>query len=456
VSLGESVRISRDELFGAEVDQALARQRALTQRERPTTPPLPAWRRVLLSSLFYMPVAGWIGALIAWGLVEPRMVDLDRVGGEVVLVNEDPFDVSVEGAIALTVGDQEVIAFPGRTKLEAGSSGQPPFESMSEIETGTVLEVVGIEENDKTVAFGIRPAAQGEVSAPQSDLEQTLVGVIVFPLVSLLIGLGILLAEGVSTRNWRRTLERALLGGGLTAVFCLIAIIPAGLLMQLAEMILDEAANEWLITVRDLSSAGFLGFTACRSAAWAVLGAAAGFGMNAVRGTQAQLRNSTLGGALGGALGGLFFDPISRFIDDESVFVSATLSRIIGFSAVGLAIGLFVALVERLAREAWLLVRTGPLAGKSFVLYRTPTTLGSSPDAEVYLFKDPEVDGAHAALHRVGTTYEIEDLSSRTGTKVGSEPIRRRRLVSGDQIVLGSTIVEFVERAARPLESPAP
>jgi pSer/pThr/pTyr-binding forkhead associated (FHA) protein len=109
----------------------------------------------------------------------------------------------------------------------------------------------------------------------------------------------------------------------------------------------------------------------------------------------------------------------------------------------------FVALVERLAREAWLRVRTGPLAGKSFVLYRSPTRLGSSPDCDIYLFKDAEIDPSHAQIHRVGTAYEVEDLGSRTGTTVGSAKIRRRRLASGDQITVGSTILEFEERQKR-------
>jgi hypothetical protein len=90
-----------------------------------------------------------------------------------------------------------------------------------------------------------------------------------------------------------------------------------------------------------------------------------------------------IGGALGGALGGLFFDPIDRFF--VSRFAGAGASRLAGLLAVGLMIGLFVALVERLARDAWLRVRTGPLAGKSFILYKTPTRIGNSPESDVYL-----------------------------------------------------------------------
>jgi hypothetical protein len=170
--------------------------------------------------------------------------------------------------------------------------------------------------------------------------------------------------------------------------------------------------------------------------------------MNLVRSTRTQLRNSVIGGALGGALGGLFFDPIDRFFG-SSMFAGSGTSRLVGLLAVGLSIGILVALVERLARDAWLRVRTGPLAGKSFILYKTPTIIGNSPQSDVYLYKDAEIDPSHASIHRVGTSYEIEDMGTRMGTSVGGNKVRRRRLMSGDQIVIGSTILDFEERQKR-------
>jgi hypothetical protein len=178
------------------------------------------------------------------------------------------------------------------------------------------------------------------------------------------------------------------------------------------------------------------------------MGASLGLGMNLVRSTRVQLRNAVVGGTLGGALGGVFFDPIDRFVGTSSFFSESDLSRLVGVLAVGALVGIFVALVDRLAREAWIRVRTGPLAGKAFVLYRTPAYVGSAPDADIYLFKDAEISPRHAAIHRVGSRYEIED-TSRRGTRVAGQVIRRSRLVSGDQIVIGGTVLEFEERAKR-------
>jgi hypothetical protein len=143
----------------------------------------------------------------------------------------------------------------------------------------------------------------------------------------------------------------------------------------------------------------------------------------------------------------MFFDPIGRFLQPDSVFVDGSVSRCVGLMAVGLCVGVFVALVETLSREAWLRVRSGPLAGKSFVLYRSPTVIGSAPEADIYLFKDPQIDPRHAAIHRIGNHYEVEDLGAKNATQVNSEAVGRRVLRSGDRIVVGQTILEFEERA---------
>jgi hypothetical protein len=171
--------------------------------------------------------------------------------------------------------------------------------------------------------------------------------------------------------------------------------------------------------------------------------------MNLARSTKAQLRNCVVGGALGGAVGGAFFDPINRFASGASAFTGAGASRLVGMMAVGVCVGVFVSLVERLAREAWVRVRTGPLAGKSFILYKTRTLLGSVPQADIYLFKDAELEATHAAIHRAGNVYEIEDLSARAGVLIAGRRFARRRLTSGDQVVLGSTVLEFEERTKR-------
>lgn len=448
----ESIEITRDELFTASVGEELARIRARSGGRPPAPPPVSPLRRMLHSSMFYLPVAGSLAALLVWGLLEPHIHDQSVVAGDVVLVNDDPF--VFQGMRSLTIGTTEAIASDA-TLLEPGLDGQPAYASADDIAPGDTVEAVGFaaDEAGVVVLTAIRPATEARARGTETvrDTDNVWAVAVLFPVTATLIAVFLLLAEGISTRNWNRMLVRTGIGALLTMVFSGLAMIPAGVMMTLGERFLTPADPDQLfITVESISPAGFFFFTMFRSLAWACVGAGTGLGMNLARSTPQQLRNSVLGGALGGAVGGLFFDPIDRFVRLGSQFDGdADLSRLVGVIAIGVCIGVFVALVERLASVAWIRVRTGPLAGKAFVLYRTPTRVGSASSADIYLFKDAEIDAEHASIHRVGRYFEIEDGGSRAGVKVNDRVVRRRRMVSGDQIEIGSTVLEFEERAKK-------
>ena len=114
-------------------------------------------------------------------------------------------------------------------------------------------------------------------------------------------------------------------------------------------------------------------------------------------------------GALGGFLGGLLLDPISVATS------SVTLSRVIGITSIGVLAGVGTGLIEQAAKSGWLRVTAGLIAGKQFILYRNPTHLGSSPQCEIYLLKDPRIGPRHAAVHLVPGAFELQDLRSPTG-----------------------------------------
>src|SRR5207253_3292134 len=132
---------------------------------------------------------------------------------------------------------------------------------------------------------------------------------------------------------------------------------------------------------------------------------------------------------------GLLFDPIE--IVFQTADGKATLSRAVGFTIIGILVGFFVGLVEQWTKTAWLLMKAGPLAGKQFILYRNPTVLGSSPKADIYLFKDAAIEPRHALIHNHGGRFTIEDTETPDGTYVNGIPIRKHVLQPGDQIVLG-------------------
>ena len=114
----EEIRIERAELFGPEVDKALARQRAGRERIVADPPPVSPIRRLLNNSLFYLPIAAVLATLATWLLLEPKIADMPSVGGEVLLINSDPFDAG-PGITVLTIGSHEVYVVPDSVVFEA-------------------------------------------------------------------------------------------------------------------------------------------------------------------------------------------------------------------------------------------------------------------------------------------------------------------------------------------------
>jgi predicted lipid-binding transport protein (Tim44 family) len=164
-----------------------------------------------------------------------------------------------------------------------------------------------------------------------------------------------------------------------------------------------------------------------------------GLGQGVALRSSKLLVNGLVGGMAGALLGGLLFDPISLLFEGFDTG-EAWLSRGVGFGVIGLVTGLVIGLVEIAAREAWIKMLTGPLAGKEFVLFKSPTTVGSSPKSDVYLFKDSEVEPTHALIHAMGEGYELEDKKGAAGTYVNGRRVSRARLVSGDQVRVGKTV----------------
>ena len=269
---------------------------------------------------------------------------------------------------------------------------------------------------------------------------------LLFPIVAASIGMFLGAAEGIMCRNAQRAAICAAVGlgvgfvGGLVSIFVasFMFIITTAIALQFSRKPGPDGAPTGL---------GFLFFMMGRASAWALAAAPAGIGQGIALREPKVLLNGLLGGVLGGLLGGMAFDPLSK------LFVSADgeawLSRGVGLTLIGLMVGLFVGMVEQWTKSAWLLMKAGPLAGKQFVVFRNPTVLGSAPKADVYLFKDGAIEPRHALIHDRGGRFEIEDMNTADGTYVNGVPISRQILKSGDQIVLGKTVLEFALKESR-------
>jgi len=349
------LHISRDELYEPTVDSTLAHAKVVLQHAQPIPEEhVSTLRRVLLSHLFFTPLAGLLGGLTTWLILEPYMDDL----------------------------------------------------------------------GESTGAFAL-----------------------LFPMTATLIVLFIFIADAIASRRLRGIGARWASGIGFTLLFSILAFIPAGMLFALVGILPSPPSITEVYDITAWPARFFVGFIILRSLAWAIFGGALGLGMNVPRSTRAQRRASLMGGIVGGELGGLLFDPINRFLIPSTE--QGDVMRLVGLLAVGLCVGIFVALSEQLGREGWLRVRTGPLRGKAFILYHNPTIIGASPSAHIYLFKDPKVAPEHVTLHRSGNGYELVQSSSDATVLVNNAVVHRRRLVSGDQITIGDTILDFEERAKK-------
>jgi FHA domain len=263
---------------------------------------------------------------------------------------------------------------------------------------------------------------------------------LVFPTVMGFVGLFLGAAEGIMSRNLQRAAICAAVGLGIGFAGGFVAWIMAEIMynisIAIAVMFMKEPARAQRPT-----GLAFLIIMMGRGAAWAVAAIPAGIGQGIALRENKVLLNGLLGGVLGGLLGGLLFDPISVIFTPPNG--QALVSRAIGFTVIGLMVGLFVGIVEQWTKSAWLLMRAGPLAGKQFVVFRNPTVLGSAPKADIYLFKDEAIEPRHALIHDRGGRFEIEDMDTADGTYVNGVPVRRQILKSGDQIVVGKTVLEF-------------
>lgn len=278
-------------------------------------------------------------------------------------------------------------------------------------------------------------------------VEDTVAAVLMFPVVAGFVGMFLGAAEGIMCRNPGRAALSGAVGLGTGFGGGLLAIIPTGMVFVVMAQIalsLQDGPMEGNMMPTGLA---LLVLMMGRGAAWSIAAIPAGLGQGFALREKKVVINGLVGAVLGGLIGGILFDPISLVLttaDGEAAYSRAT-----GFAVIGIAVGLFVGLVEGWTKTAWLMMKKGPLAGKQFVLFKDTTVLGSSPKAEVYLFKDDAIEPTHAVIYNRGGRFEIEDKGTPDGTYVNGIPVRSHILQNGDQIVLGKTVLEFAVKESR-------
>ena len=177
-----------------------------------------------------------------------------------------------------------------------------------------------------------------------------------------------------------------------------------------------------------------------RGLGWVVFGVAGGMVYGIIGQSAKKAQYGILGGMLGAGIGGLLFDPIT-FVSFG--FHGAALSRMVGFSLFGMATGAAMGIVESALKDKWLYVSSGPLAGKQFILYKQTTTIGSSQNCDVYLFKDSNILPEHAVIEGRGSHLQIRANGL---VYVSGQPVQTRVLQDGDFVQIGRYGFRYKEK----------
>lgn len=414
------ITISFDDLHTPQVENRLRQQAALTgaianhQRAAVTPSLLPmagsertsVWR----GAFFNLFIFGLLGGLMAWGCGEAVQYlnpDLETQARQLEQSMLDIRFLGREGRVDAKRADRD-IAF-----IKEQGRDNPWFQIA--IDTKMSAE-------EKT-------ARTSELRS-RDTVRRTFADVCFYAACGMMIAISLGMAESVATRNW----HGAVVYGGVGAV---LGLIGGFVFALLANRLYHALGGGQSVDNTSLALQ-----VAARSAGWGLLGVFLSAAPGVVMRNWRKLCLGMLGGLIGGVIGGALFDPVAQFTKDPM------LSRFIAITAIGVITGVGTALVENVAKQGWLKVVQGLIAGKQFIVYRNPTFVGSSPACEVYLFKDPQVGARHAAIHAFELGYQLEDLGFGR-TLVNGRPVRRARLRSGDRIQIGSTAFTFHERARK-------
>jgi hypothetical protein len=270
-----------------------------------------------------------------------------------------------------------------------------------------------------------------------------------FSITGGLIGLMIGCVEGILAKNFLRAIKGGLIGFAIGFLGTMISDQIANMVFRAMNIVRYEVTGG--VGIQESLTSLFLLIIA-RSIAWGLAGMTVGLGPGIALKSSRLTFNGFLGGMIGGFIGGIVFDPVAIIATSGSFGATGgEISRALGFSCVGLMAGLMFGLVEAFTKSAWLLMTQGPLAGKQFIIYKNPTLIGSAPQSEIYIFKDPDVESRHATLRLVRDGYVLEDQNTVSGTFVNGERVGMRQLVNGDRIVVGSAHFTYIEKEKKQL-----
>lgn len=168
-----------------------------------------------------------------------------------------------------------------------------------------------------------------------------------------------------------------------------------------------------------------------------------------------RVLQGSFGGLIGGAIGGLLFDFIGRVVGDAIASIRGgdevgIVGRAITAVLIGALVGFLTALIESLAKSAWIRQLFGRNEYKEWIIDAPQSFIGRNERAHVPLFGDNNVMPMHAYIARQGATYTLVDGGSPIGTYLNGQRIGQALLQSGDMIQIGPFQLQFLTRDGKP------
>jgi hypothetical protein len=414
----QAITINWDELRTRRVEQRLSamdavkRNREYASMTDAPEPQVAQIKNLWYNTVVYMTVFGLVGGLLAWGCgAMLKFKPSARLESSEMMKNVQ--EVRAAADAGKLTAEEKAIQL---AQLAREGRKNPYFVIYSDER---------LSESDKKILIA-------QVAA-RDRKKEFISNVLAYGMYGMLIAAFLAVAESAVSRNVPSSIINASVG----ATLGLLGGIVVSLFVE--RMYQAMGGTDGLITSMQQIEA--------RVVQWAVVGLFLTLAPGLVMRSFKKLAIGAAGGIVGGIVGGLLFDPIGKLTD------SALISNAIGLCAIGAVAGLASGLIENAAKSGWLKVTAGLIAGKQFVLYRNPTFIGSSPDNQIYLFKDSNVGRRHAAIHIVRGGFEIEDLPLGVATTINGRPITRMRLRSGDQVQVGATRFLFQEKQPSTLGS---
>ncbi len=207
--------------------------------------------------------------------------------------------------------------------------------------------------------------------------------------------------------------------------------IAAGFLSGMLGLLIAEAFFQAIRAPGDVT-------TIARVVGWALFGLGVGIAPGLATGSPRKAIASSVGGFFGGILGGLALTILSSLTNFPMT------GRAVGFTLLGALVGLLIALVQELVKQAELkIISGGRNEGREFKIDKARVTIGAHARNDWVINHDPYLMPNHVEITQARGQFTLRALDPNAPTAVNNQIVVTQLLNNGDQIQVGSTMLLF-------------